>query len=207
MSQTESASRPYQAVATIDFSELCDRTIEQALTLCGNSPQAALHVIVVGSEEDQGIRLPGPVDRTVPLEEANEIARAHVGTLVDAFQARHGNIAMERIAVYVASGHPAERIVALANAVDADVIVVGTHGRSGLKRLLVGSIAEEVMRRAPCGVFVIRPRDFLQGERLPEIQSPLAEGEHALRPFEHAPTFHYVNRVSSTGSSRYMPVG
>jgi nucleotide-binding universal stress UspA family protein len=38
----------------------------------------------------------------------------------------------------------------------ADVIVVGTHGRTGLKRLFLGSVSEHVVRRAPCPVLVVR---------------------------------------------------
>ncbi|MEN9581869.1 MAG: hypothetical protein RJA70_4878 [Pseudomonadota bacterium] len=199
------APRAYQAVATVDFSELGDRTIEQALKLCGDRPEAQLHVIVVGTEEDDGISLPGPEERLASVDEANEIARKHVADLIDGYQRKFGDIAMERVAVYVATGYPAERIIALARQADADVIVMGTHGRTGLNRLLVGSVAEEVVRRAPCGVFVIRPADFWKGEKLPEIQEPLKAGEHALRPFHHAPTYHHVSRVSNFGS-HVMPV-
>ncbi len=195
-----SESKGYQVVATVDFSELCDRTIEQALNLCSGKEDAQLHVIVVGTEEDDGIRMPGPEERLAQIDEANDLSREHVAELVTNYQKKYGNIAMEKIAVYVATGHPAERIVALADQVSADVIVMGTHGRTGIKRLLVGSIAEEVVRRAPCGVFVIRPADFLKGQKLPEIEPPLEEGAHSLRPFHHAPTYHYVSRVSNFGS-------
>jgi nucleotide-binding universal stress UspA family protein len=43
-----------------------------------------------------------------------------------------------------------------AERVDADLIVVGTHGRSGLERIMLGSVAEKVTRLAPCSVFVVR---------------------------------------------------
>lgn len=52
-------------------------------------------------------------------------------------------------------GRPAEMIVSAANDVGADAIVVGTHGRSGLRRLLLGSVAEGVLHDAPCPVFTI----------------------------------------------------
>jgi nucleotide-binding universal stress UspA family protein len=51
-------------------------------------------------------------------------------------------------------GDPAREIVRLALREQADLIVLGTHGRTGLRRLLAGSVAEEVLRRAPCPVFV-----------------------------------------------------
>jgi len=54
------------------------------------------------------------------------------------------------------SGRPAEVIVAYAKAAGADLIVMGTHGRSGLSHLFMGSVAERVIRTAPCPVLTVR---------------------------------------------------
>jgi nucleotide-binding universal stress UspA family protein len=59
-------------------------------------------------------------------------------------------------------GEPAAEIVALAEREHADLIVLGTHGRSGLAHVLLGSVAERVLRRARCPVVVVpheRPAD------------------------------------------------
>ncbi|MGZ4356477.1 MAG: universal stress protein [Gaiellaceae bacterium] len=56
----------------------------------------------------------------------------------------------------LAEGEPGEAIVRLAERRNADLIVVGTHGRSFLDRLLHGSVSAEVTRRAPCDVLVVR---------------------------------------------------
>jgi nucleotide-binding universal stress UspA family protein len=58
-------------------------------------------------------------------------------------------------------GNPAEEIVRLAADEHADLIVMGTHGRTGLSRLVMGSVAEEVVRRSPCPVFTLKqpPKD------------------------------------------------
>ena len=53
-------------------------------------------------------------------------------------------------------GDPAEVIVAFAAAHDADLIVLGTHGRTGLRRLLMGSVARNVVIHAPCSVLLAR---------------------------------------------------
>jgi nucleotide-binding universal stress UspA family protein len=53
-------------------------------------------------------------------------------------------------------GDPAEEIVRVAEEVAADLIVMATHGRTGLGRLLMGSVAEEVLRKAPCPVLTVR---------------------------------------------------
>src|SRR5207247_9050465 len=53
-------------------------------------------------------------------------------------------------------GDAAKEIVELARDSQCDLIVMGTHGRTGLGRLLMGSVAEQVMRRAPCPVLTIK---------------------------------------------------
>jgi nucleotide-binding universal stress UspA family protein len=53
-------------------------------------------------------------------------------------------------------GKPASEIVKSAKEWPADVIVIGSHGRSVLERVLLGSVAEAVLRHAPCSVLVIR---------------------------------------------------
>jgi nucleotide-binding universal stress UspA family protein len=56
-----------------------------------------------------------------------------------------------------AEGEPAAEIVTLAKQEAADLIVMSSHGRTGLNRLLMGSVAEVVMRRAPCPVLIVKP--------------------------------------------------
>ncbi len=58
--------------------------------------------------------------------------------------------------VQAESGHPTDVIVRLAKELSVDLIVMGTHGRSGLSHLLMGSVAEKVVRLAPCSVLVVR---------------------------------------------------
>lgn len=53
-------------------------------------------------------------------------------------------------------GDPAAQIVRFARESAVDVIAMGTHGRTGLERLLLGSVAEKVLREAPCSVLVVK---------------------------------------------------
>jgi nucleotide-binding universal stress UspA family protein len=62
-------------------------------------------------------------------------------------------------------GHPAEKIVEYANDHDVDLIVMGTHGRRALAHLLMGSVAERVVRTASCPVFTVRDSDGLRFAR------------------------------------------
>ena len=65
-------------------------------------------------------------------------------------------------------GDPATEIIRFAAEAGSDLIVMGTHGRTGLERLLLGSVAEKVMRDAPCSVLVVKlPKGIQATERAP----------------------------------------
>jgi nucleotide-binding universal stress UspA family protein len=57
----------------------------------------------------------------------------------------------------VADGRPADEIIRAVEREGTDLIVMGTHGRRGFKRLMLGSVAEEVVRRATCPVLTVKP--------------------------------------------------
>lgn len=60
-------------------------------------------------------------------------------------------------------GLPADELVQYASENEIDLVVMGTHGRTGLSRLLMGSVAEAVLRRAPCPVLTIKqPAEAMQ---------------------------------------------
>ncbi|MBT8365481.1 MAG: universal stress protein, partial [Deltaproteobacteria bacterium] len=69
--------------------------------------------------------------------------------------------------ILVEFGLAAEKIIEAAKEKDADMIIMATHGRTGLSHALIGSVAEKVVRQAPCPVLTIRPK----GEPLVENMS------------------------------------
>jgi nucleotide-binding universal stress UspA family protein len=56
-------------------------------------------------------------------------------------------------------GSPAQEVVRQARDEQADLLVVSTHGRTGLARLVLGSVAEQILRHAPCPVLAVKPRE------------------------------------------------
>jgi universal stress protein A len=58
--------------------------------------------------------------------------------------------------VRIEAGEPSDTILRVAAEAGADLVVMGTHGRTGLSRLLIGSVAEAVLRRASCPVLTLR---------------------------------------------------
>ena len=58
----------------------------------------------------------------------------------------------------IPSAHPAGAICKVAQKTHASLIVVGSHGRTGMLRQLLGSVAESIVRNAPCSVFIVRDK-------------------------------------------------
>lgn len=87
----------------------------------------------------------------------------------------------------VASDSAPERIVAYAEDVDIDLIVMGTHGRRGLHRMLVGSVTEEVVRTAPCPVLTVRTSaDASPKQAIRRVLVPVDFSEASTAAIRHA---------------------
>jgi hypothetical protein len=88
---------------------------------------------------------------------------------------RLGKVAAERfpgkVVGHLAAGSPWREIVQFAANLHADLIVVGTHDRKGIKRLVLGSVAESVAKNAQCAVLVARAKDYHTRD-VPEIEPP-----------------------------------
>ena len=137
--------------------------------------------------------------------------RERVQARVQAAVTRHKELRVHAVEAHTSVGDPARSLVDLAAALDADLIVVGTHGRTGFSRAIVGSVAERVVRHAGCPVTVIRPKAHDASKRIPTIE-PLcpdckAEREATkdvtawcARHREHHPRAHVYHQDSSPPS-------
>lgn len=100
------------------------------------------------------------VNRPMPIFAPDGIAVAGPIEEPAAVQAKLARIRPtdERIKVahHLFDGDPAEQILKAAHNESADLIVLGTHGTTGLARLLMGSVAESVLRKSPCPVLTVR---------------------------------------------------
>ena len=76
---------------------------------------------------------------------------------VEEWRAEAERLGAPRVAALTAVGEPAAEIVALAAEQKMDLLVLGTHGRTGLEHALMGSVAERVVRRARCPVLTVHP--------------------------------------------------
>jgi nucleotide-binding universal stress UspA family protein len=67
--------------------------------------------------------------------------------------------------VLIKAGDPRDMINRTAQELGVDLIIMGTHGRRGITRALLGSVAETVVRSAPCAVLTVRLREAREGDR------------------------------------------
>jgi nucleotide-binding universal stress UspA family protein len=138
-----------QILVPVDGSEASMDAVSHAAGLA-SVHGADLHVVHV-LEPQVAVESAG-VDVTSALEEVGERAIADAESV-----AREAGI--EELHGSLLTGAPHRRIVEYAEDNDVDLIVMGTHGRTGLARLLLGSVAEKVVRTSPVPVSTIRPRD------------------------------------------------
>jgi universal stress protein A len=92
--------------------------------------------------------------------------RAEVEREIEHFLAKSG-ARPNRLSVRVEAGEPSDTILRVAKDGGSDLIVMGTHGRTGLSRLLIGSVAEAVLRRSTCPVLTLRVPTRLPRESVP----------------------------------------
>ena len=95
--------------------------------------------------------MPTPVPAPV-ITQLIDAAKTGLANLVTAENLSRLNPKLE-----VRVGSPAGEIIAAANDLKVDLVCIGTHGRGGIAHFLLGSVAEKVVRQAPCPVLTIRP--------------------------------------------------
>lgn len=140
-------------------------TISRILIALDKEPSAA-HAVDVGIDLAEALKAetalihvaepPVSYDTAsgVPTSELMRLAREEGQKLLDATRQRRS--LPPSVREFLVGGDPATEIVEAAKKWSAGMIVVGSHGRSGLSRVMLGSVAEAVTRHAPCPVLIVR---------------------------------------------------
>lgn len=159
----------HKILVAIDNSELSNQAFEQGIFLA-NAFKASLHLVHVLSplkkeyEDVSALAFGGGYypeafdealrERWQTLEEEGlELLRTK------AQQAMTAGVTAEFTQML---GQPGEKICELAHSWDADLIVIGSHGRTGWSEFFMGSVSNHVSHHAPCSVMIVHPRDKQQ---------------------------------------------
>jgi nucleotide-binding universal stress UspA family protein len=134
----------------VDFSEHCDQAAQYAAWFAKVSG-GTVHLVHVVANPADPLYAPEEVPHWVMVEHAEAKAKemleasARLCLPLDCPRRFH-----------VLSGDPYEKLMEAGASIKADVIVMSTHGRGGVVNLVMGNVAEKLVRQAPCPIFVVR---------------------------------------------------
>ena len=144
----------------IDFSECSRKALQYAIPLARQF-DAELHLLHVVAAYP-----PIPEMASVDIETIHD-ANVELAALRD--RIRH----LVPCVILIRPGEPGAEIVAAARESGSDLIVLSTHGRTGIARMLQGSVAERVLRHATCPILVVREheQEFISGDALNSMRA------------------------------------
>jgi len=140
----------HKILVPVDFSEHSQRALDEAIGLA-KAFGAELHLLHcyplhVTAIDPYGITVPEAYDRQLREAAGQRLSEWRT-------KARAQNLIVEQ---HITAGSPFTEISALAEKLGVDLIVMGTHGLSGLKHVLMGSVTERTIRIAPCPVLTVK---------------------------------------------------
>jgi nucleotide-binding universal stress UspA family protein len=203
-----SKSVPYVVVVGVDYSETCTRALNAAFALAAQQVAAEPHIVHVAAPYEN---LPDGFTSVHVADAAKQLETYVKAQLASYAQQHPDQTGFDRVCTHLRIGAPAQQIVQLAVDLEADLVLVGTHSRRGVQRLLLGSVAESVVRMAPCPVLVSRPKALSD---VPAIEPPCPRCLEAQRSSagkqlwcaQHSErhgrrhTYHYVQRNMAEGN-------
>ena len=136
-------------VCPVDFSTCSRHALAVAVELAKSS-DAVLTLVHVWHVPSYGIA--DTVGSGTMIQELAEDAQRSLGD----WEAGARGDGVKHVASKLMSGAPWSDVVRIATELQADLIVMGTHGRTGLAHVLIGSVAERVVQHAACAVLVVR---------------------------------------------------
>jgi universal stress protein A len=182
--------KPQQVVVAYDFSEHGRAVLDRAVALVSRAPFHVLHFVTVidGNAGIPALPLEGGKADHQYADRLSTFMTEKIGEVLQALD----NAPEIHFFVHARIGKPADEILDLAKDVGADLIFIGTHGKTGIQRLVMGSVAEAVVRQAECPVMVVRTKTYPDVEL---VQITEVARHEPIRRFQR---FSYSNRAILT---------
>ena len=157
----DAQNKPFNRIgACIDFSENSIRAAHRAAEIAvqDGATLHLLHAYRAPSYLDTGLGWLSPVFKKTDSEEVQRNKEQELHKLRDELLAKHG---LKDISVLVSQvNNIANGIYELLKGIDADLVVLGTRGRTGLKSIFLGTTAESIIQTTPCSVLAVKPEGF-----------------------------------------------
>jgi nucleotide-binding universal stress UspA family protein len=171
------APRPVQVVVAYDFSPSAEQALARAVEVAARAPQHVLHIVAA---------LDSPAGRFghITYDSADRLQRVISERATEAFAGRP-TVSEVQFYVHARIGKPAAEILAVAQEVGADLIFIGSHGKTGVERMVLGSVSEHVVREAGCPVMVARAKTYSDVELLRVMPYPHGQ-PHYTRPHRYS---------------------
>lgn len=131
-----------------DGSDCSETAAVRALEIANTHGKELKVVFVVDAIGDIFVEAPGVTDSVMSRAEETFESIKRKATLIDV-----------NVETFIVEGEPHKEIVNLANHLKSDVICLGSHGRTGLSRWIMGSVTEKVLENAKCSVLVVKPKN------------------------------------------------
>jgi nucleotide-binding universal stress UspA family protein len=136
-----------------DGSELAAKAVEQGLTL---AKALAAKVTVATVTEPWTMVAPGEIGMTIPIDEYEKSVAEHAANILRGVETRAKALGAPCAVLHVKDRYPADGILEAAKSVGADLIVMASHGRRGIARMLIGSQANRVVTHSTVPVLICR---------------------------------------------------
>jgi nucleotide-binding universal stress UspA family protein len=159
---------PYKILIAVAFDPTSESALLEGAKLARRTPGSELHIVHVASQSDGG----GGTLSLLPSTDGPESPADALRRRVEFVWAQTGGMT---VLAHIRSGDPAKEILQLAIDLAADLIVVGSHQRSGLQRLVLGSVAERVLHESHCPVLRVVPKDYGETVPSPRIEPACAD--------------------------------
>jgi len=171
----------------VDFSEISRRALDHAVALAHRrgSTVLALHVLPLAAPLPMA---PAPVYPAATMPPDPGTRRSVLEELENAVApARRQGVRVETL---VREGDAVHAILQETEQLPIDVVVMGSHGAGGFEHLVMGSVAEKILRKAPCPVLTVGPpasgEDAARGVRFDHVLCPVDFSEPSIRALEYA---------------------
>ena len=160
-------TQPYIILAALALDETGVLALREAARIAQQRPESELHLVHVVIEE-------------APATSAQELASldqrlAGAPAQIRQYVEQVWTETPSKVVAHLRAGQPSRSICQTAVDINADVIVVGTHRRAGLKKLMLGSVAEQVLQHAHCPVMIALPKDYSGKAPSDSIQPPCSD--------------------------------